>query len=57
MIVATKKEHLRADGSVIRSDENYCVLMNENVTRVLSPVFREVRYVDLKIASLAVEVL
>ena len=57
MIVATKKEHIRNDGSVIRCDDNYCVLMNENITRVLSPVFREIRYFDLKIASLAFEVL
>lgn len=63
VIVRTKKEINRADGSTIRFDENAAVLIkgkdNEPVgTRIFGPVAREVRNKGfLRIASLAPEVL
>ncbi len=62
VIVRTKKEVRRRDGSYIRFDENAVVLVNaENEplgTRVFGPVARELREKRfMKIVSLAPEVL
>lgn len=64
IIVRTKFAVKRADGSVIRFDDNACVLINKNNfepigTRIFGPVAREVRrkYDVQKIVSLAPEVL
>ena len=61
VIVRTKKEVRRPDGSYIRFDDNACVLLN-NVgelrgTRIFGPVARELREGYMKIVSLAPEVL
>jgi large subunit ribosomal protein L14 len=61
VIVRTKKEIRRADGSYIRFDDNAVVLLN-NVnevrgTRIFGPVARELREKFMKIVSLAPEVL
>ena len=62
VIVRTKKEIRRKDGSYIRFDDNACVLLDNNGemkgTRVFGPVARELRdYQYMKIISLAPEVL
>lgn len=61
MIVRTKKEIRRPDGSYIRFDENACVLLNAagdiRATRIFGPVAREIRAVNMKVVSLAPEVL
>ena len=62
VIVRTKKEVSRADGSYIRFDTNSAVLVdkdNEPVgTRIFGPVTRELRAKNhMKIVSLAPEVL
>jgi large subunit ribosomal protein L14 len=62
VVVRTKKEVRRADGSYIRFDDNACVLLNANGemrgTRVFGPVARELRDKQyMKIVSLAPEVL
>lgn len=62
VIVRTKKETYRADGSAIRFDTNAAVLLdkqNEPVgTRIFGPVTRELRGKNfMKIVSLAPEVL
>ena len=62
VIVRTKKEIQRADGSTIRFDDNAIVLVNKDNTpvgtRVFGPVARELRNGDFtKILSLAPEVL
>ena len=61
VIVRTKKEIRRADGSYIRFDENACVLLNQageiRGTRIFGPVARELRDGYMKIVSLAPEVL
>ena len=61
IIVRTKKEIRRQDGSYIRFDDNACVLLNNagelRGGRVFGPVAREVRAVNMKIVSLAAEVL
>ena len=62
VVVRTKKEVRRPDGSYIRFDDNACVLLNaQNVmrgTRVFGPVARELRDKQyMKIVSLAPEVL
>src|SRR5215831_6203474 len=62
VIVRTRKEHRRRDGTYIRFDQNAAVLINdvhEPVgTRVFGPVARELREKRfLKIVSLAPEVL
>ena len=62
VVVRTKKEVRRADGSYIRFDDNACVLLNANGemrgTRVFGPVARELRDKSfMKIVSLAPEVL
>ncbi len=61
VVVRTKKEIRRADGSYIRFDENACVLLNQagemRGTRIFGPVARELRDGFMKIVSLAPEVL
>jgi large subunit ribosomal protein L14 len=62
VIVRTKKEIRRADGSYIRFDDNAVVLLNnagEMIgTRIFGPVARELREKQyMKIVSLAPEVL
>jgi large subunit ribosomal protein L14 len=61
VVVRTKKEIRRQDGSYIRFDENACVLINEageiRGTRIFGPVARELRENYMKIVSLAPEVL
>lgn len=61
VVVRTKKEVRRPDGSYIRFDDNAVVLLN-NVdemrgTRIFGPVARELRDQYMKIVSLAPEVL
>ncbi|MEO0087365.1 MAG: 50S ribosomal protein L14 [candidate division WOR-3 bacterium] len=61
VIVRTKKEYRRPDGSYIRFDDNACVLIDEKGeprgTRVFGPVARELRdKMFTKIISLAAEV-
>ncbi len=62
VIVRTKKEIGRRDGSYIKFDENAAVLLNEKGepkgTRIFGPVARELREKSyMKIVSLAPEVL
>ena len=61
VVVRTKKEVRRADGSYIRFDDNACVLLNNAAerrgTRIFGPVPRELREGYMKIVSLAPEVL
>ena len=62
VVVRTKKEVRRQDGSYIRFDENACVLLNAagemRGTRVFGPVARGLRDKQfMKIVSLAPEVL
>lgn len=62
VVVRTRKEHRRPDGSYIRFDQNAVVLINaqnEPVgTRIFGPVARELRWKEfMKIISLAPEVL
>ena len=62
VVVRTRKERKRKDGSYIRFDDNACVLLDgagEMIgTRVFGPVARELRDKKfMKIASLAPEVL
>ncbi|MDR0559481.1 MAG: 50S ribosomal protein L14 [Prevotellaceae bacterium] len=61
VIVRTKKEIRRADGSYIRFDDNACVLLNNQGeirgTRIFGPVARELRDNYMKVVSLAPEVL
>jgi large subunit ribosomal protein L14 len=61
VIVRTRKEHRRRDGTYIRFDDNAAVLINEAGepvgTRVFGPVARELREKKFtKIVSLAPEV-
>ena len=61
IVVRTKKEVRRQDGSYIRFDDNACVLLNNagelRGTRIFGPVARELRENYMKIVSLAPEVL
>ena len=61
VVVRTKKEISRADGSYIRFDDNACVLLNNagemRGTRIFGPVARELRDGYMKIVSLAPEVI
>ena len=61
IIVRTKKEVRRPDGSYIRFDDNACVLLNAagdmRGSRIFGPVARELRAVNMKNVSLAPEVL
>ncbi|MEN8116507.1 MAG: 50S ribosomal protein L14 [Bacteroidota bacterium] len=61
IVVRTKKEVRRPDGSYIRFDDNAVVLLNNTGemrgTRIFGPVARELREKNMKIISLAPEVL
>lgn len=62
VIVRTAKSVRRDDGTYVRSDDNACVIINDNNepkgTRIFGPVFREVKGKGFqKIVSLAPEVL
>ena len=62
VVVRTRKEHRRKDGTYIRFDDNAAVLINETGepigTRVFGPVARELRDKRyMKIVSLAPEVI
>ena len=61
VIVRTKKEIRREDGSYIRFDDNACVLLSPSGelrgARIFGHVAREIRAVNMKIVSLAPEVL
>ena len=63
LIVRTKKEIRRKDGTYLRFDENACVIVDKEKkdfkgTRVFGPIAREVRAAGYaKIVSLAPEVL
>jgi large subunit ribosomal protein L14 len=63
VVIRTKKEVRRKDGSYIRFDDNACVLLDSDSdemrgTRVFGPVARELREKQfMKIVSLAPEVL
>ncbi|MBN2735494.1 MAG: 50S ribosomal protein L14 [Spirochaetales bacterium] len=62
VIVRTKKEFRRPDGTYIRFDDNACVIIDANKNpkgkRIFGPVARELREKDyMKIVSLAPEVL
>ncbi|HZJ41888.1 MAG TPA: 50S ribosomal protein L14 [Patescibacteria group bacterium] len=64
VVVRTRKEVRREDGSYLRFDDNACVIINDiekkepKGTRIFGPVAREIRRAGfVKIASLAPEVL
>ncbi|MFC3847025.1 50S ribosomal protein L14 [Helicobacter baculiformis] len=62
VIVRTKKEVQRPNGSLIRFDDNAAVILDAKRdpvgTRIFGPISREVRYANfMKIISLAPEVL
>ena len=74
IVVRTKKEIRRADGSYIRFDDNAAVIINDKKepkgtrillnnageirgSRIFGPVARELRATNMKIVSLAPEVL
>jgi large subunit ribosomal protein L14 len=62
VVVRTKRENRRSDGSYIRFDENSAVMLNATKepvgTRIFGPVARELRVKKfMKIVSLAPEVL
>jgi len=61
VVVRTKKEVGGPDGSYIRFDDNACVLLNNGGemrgSRIFGPVARELRATNMKIISLAPEVL
>ena len=61
VVVRTKKEIRRQNGSYIRFDDNAVVLLNNQGemrgTRIFGPVARELRDQYMKIISLAPEVL
>jgi large subunit ribosomal protein L14 len=61
VVVRTRKEVRRNDGSYIRFDDNAVVLLNATDemrgTRIFGPVARELRDKHMKIVSLAPEVL
>ena len=61
VIVRTAKEIRRNDGSFVRFDDNACVLLNNageiRGSRIFGPVARELRATNMKVVSLAPEVL
>jgi large subunit ribosomal protein L14 len=62
VVVRTKKESRRPDGTYIRFDDNACVIIDNNLqprgTRIFGPVARELRDRKfMRIVSLAPEVL
>lgn len=62
VVVRTRKEFRRPDGSYIRFDENACVILDGTTdlpkgTRIFGPIAREIKQVGfVKIASLAQEI-
>ncbi len=61
VVVRTRKEYRRDDGSYVRFDDNACVLINDQReprgTRIFGPIARELReHGFTKIISLAAEV-
>jgi len=62
VIVRTKKEYRRVDGSYIRFDDNACVILDAKTTqpkgtRIFGPIAREIRNLGFnKIVSLAKEI-
>lgn len=62
LIVRTKKEKRREDGTYLRFDDNACVIIDKKTkelkgTRIIGPVAREIRKQGfIKIISLAPEV-
>ncbi|EQD99132.1 50S ribosomal protein L14, partial [Helicobacter pylori PZ5056] len=61
VVVRTKKEIQRKNGSLVRFDDNAAVILDAKKdpvgTRIFGPVSREVRYANfMKIISLAPEV-
>lgn len=62
VVVRTRKERRRSDGTYIRFDDNACVIINDNNqprgTRIFGPVARELRDKKfMRIVSLAPEVI
>ena len=62
VVIRTKKEYRRSDGSYIRFDDNAAVIVDNNLlpvgTRIFGPVAREVKQKGYdKIAAMAEEVL
>lgn len=62
VVVRTRKDQRRSDGSCIRFDQNAVVIINNQLepvgTRIFGPVARELRWKEfMKIISLAPEVL
>ena len=62
VVVRTRKQYRRPDGSYIRFDDNAAVIIKDDKqpvgTRIFGPVARELREKDfMKIVSLAPEVL
>ena len=61
VVVRTVSGVQRPDGSYIRFDDNACVLLNNagelRGSRIFGPVARELRAVNMKVVSLAPEVL
>ena len=61
VVVRTTYPTQRSDGSFIRFDDNACVLLNNageiRGSRIFGPVARELRATNMKIVSLAPEVL
>jgi len=62
VVVRTRKESRRPDGTYIRFDDNACVIIDQNLqprgTRIFGPVARELRDRRfMRIVSLAPEVL
>jgi len=62
VVVRTKKEQPRKDGSYVRFDDNACVIINERGrprgARIFGPVAREVRQQGfLEVATMAPEVI
>ena len=60
VVVRTRKELSRSDGTVVRFDDNAAVILDEAgqpvATRIFGPVGRELRQRFMKIVSLAPEV-
>ncbi len=60
VVVRTRKELSRPDGTVVRFDDNAAVILDEAgqpvATRIFGPVGRELRQRFMKIVSLAPEV-
>jgi len=61
VVVRTRKELSRPDGSIVRFDDNAAVILDEAgqpvATRIFGPVGRELRQRFMKIVSLAPEVI